>query len=71
VHIGVYFVCVGLLVARQMKMPMLCELTPPNCLVNDPTLLHIRESSKKIVLRAAQFIVGLSSSFGIITSHLI
>ncbi|KAK1668068.1 hypothetical protein QYE76_056227 [Lolium multiflorum] len=50
-------------IARQMKMPMLCELTPPNCLVNDPTLLHIRESSKKIVLRAAQFIVGLSSSF--------
>jgi cytochrome c biogenesis protein CcdA len=50
-----------------MKMPTLISDTPPNCL-DDPKLLHIRESAKKIVLRAAQFIVGLSSSFGIITS---
>jgi hypothetical protein len=70
-HTGVYFVCLGLLLERQMKMPTLNPDTPPNCLDNDPTLLHIRESAKKIVLRAAQFIVGLSSSFGIITSHLI
>jgi hypothetical protein len=54
-----------------MKFPTLNPDTPPNCLDNDPTLLHIRESAKKIVLHAAQFIVGLSSSFGIITSHLI
>ncbi|KAK1668069.1 hypothetical protein QYE76_056228 [Lolium multiflorum] len=50
-------------IERQMKMPTLNPDTPPNCLDNDPTLLHIRESAKKIVLRAAQFIVGLSSSF--------
>ncbi|KAM0925348.1 hypothetical protein ACQ4PT_004268 [Festuca glaucescens] len=50
-------------IERQMKLPTLIPDTPPNCLDNDPTLLHIRESAKKIVLRAAQFIVGLSSSF--------
>lgn len=49
-------------IARQMKMPMLIPHTPTNCLVNDPTLLHIREPARKIVLYAAQFVVGLSSS---------
>ncbi|KAM0925342.1 hypothetical protein ACQ4PT_004265 [Festuca glaucescens] len=48
--------------ARQMEMPTLIPDTPPNCLVNDPMLLHIREPSRKIVLRAAQFVVGISSS---------
>jgi hypothetical protein len=67
-HTGVYFfVCVGLGVARQMEMPTLIPDTPPNCLVNDPMLLHIREPSRKMVLRAAQFVVGISSSIGIIT----
>uniref|UniRef100_A0ACD5VTP4 Uncharacterized protein n=1 Tax=Avena sativa TaxID=4498 RepID=A0ACD5VTP4_AVESA len=51
-------------IARQMKMPMLVPHAPPNCLVNDPTLLHIREPARKIVLCAAQFVVGLSSSVG-------
>ncbi|KAM0925356.1 hypothetical protein ACQ4PT_004269 [Festuca glaucescens] len=49
-------------IARQMKMPTLFPHTPPNCLVNDPTLLHIREPARKVVLCAAQFVVGLSSS---------
>ncbi|XP_051226801.1 uncharacterized protein [Lolium perenne] len=49
-------------IARQMEIPMLYERTPPNCLVNDPTLLHIREPARQIVLSAAQFVVGLSSS---------
>ncbi|CAM0883467.1 unnamed protein product [Alopecurus aequalis] len=49
-------------IARQMKMSTLIPYTPPNCLVNDPTLLHIREPARKIVLCAAQFVVGLSSS---------
>jgi hypothetical protein len=52
-----------------MEIPMLYERTPPNCLVNDPTLLHIREPARQIVLSAAQFVVGLSSSIGIITTH--
>jgi hypothetical protein len=69
-HIGVYFVCVGLLVARQMKMPMLLPHAPLNCLVNDRKLLHIREPARKAVLCAAQFVVGLSSTIGIIKSHL-
>ena len=62
--------CVGFLVARQMKMATLIPYTRPNCLVNDPTLLHIRERAREAVLCAAQFVVGLSSSIGIITSHL-
>ncbi|KAM0827087.1 hypothetical protein ACQ4PT_068419 [Festuca glaucescens] len=49
-------------IARQMKMPILIPHTPPNCLVNDLTLLHIREPARKVVLCAAQFVVGLSSS---------
>jgi hypothetical protein len=67
--IGAYFMCVGLLVARQMKMSTLIPHAPLNCLVNDPKVLHIREPARKAVLCAAQFVVGLSSSIGNITSH--
>uniref|UniRef100_A0ACD5W5H8 Uncharacterized protein n=1 Tax=Avena sativa TaxID=4498 RepID=A0ACD5W5H8_AVESA len=47
---------------RQIRLPTLRKDTPPNCLVDDPTLLHIREPARKTVLRAAQFVVGISSS---------
>nr|CDM87046.1 unnamed protein product [Triticum aestivum] len=45
-----------------MELPTLFEDMPPSCLVDDPTLLHIREPARKTVLRAAQFVVGVSSS---------
>ncbi|KAM0846077.1 hypothetical protein ACQ4PT_055915 [Festuca glaucescens] len=47
---------------RQHGLPTLLDDQPPNCLVDDPTLLHIREPARKMVLRVAQFVVGISSS---------
>ncbi|KAB8098085.1 hypothetical protein EE612_027069 [Oryza sativa] len=46
---------------RQMNLCTLKPCIPPTCLV-DPKLLHIRESSTETVLRAAKFVMGLSSS---------
>uniref|UniRef100_A0A0E0KYF3 PDZ domain-containing protein n=1 Tax=Oryza punctata TaxID=4537 RepID=A0A0E0KYF3_ORYPU len=46
---------------RQMNLCTLKPCIPPTCLV-DPKLLHIRESSTGTVLRAAKFVMGLSSS---------
>ncbi|XP_052156722.1 uncharacterized protein LOC127774504 [Oryza glaberrima] len=46
---------------RQMNLCTLKPCIPPTCLV-DPKLLHIRESSTETVLRAAKFVMDLSSS---------
>ncbi|XP_051184866.1 uncharacterized protein [Lolium perenne] len=47
---------------RHHGLPTLYNEHPPNCLVDDSTLLHIREPARKMVLRASQFVVGISSS---------
>ncbi|XP_047049634.1 uncharacterized protein LOC124654681 [Lolium rigidum] len=49
-------------VVRHNELPTLYADHPPNFLVDDSTLLHIREPARKMVLRAAQFVVGISSS---------
>ncbi|CAM0948576.1 unnamed protein product [Alopecurus aequalis] len=52
----------ALKIARQNTLPTRFQDLPSNCLVDDPTLLHIREPARKTVLHASQFVVGLSSS---------